>query len=243
VDLSQGQDINVLKALTVDDVMDEPAVVVTADAPLGKVVGELAGSSQPVIYVTDGDRRLRGSIVAADLRQALEHVDHAPFLLADDLARADLEPLTPDLGLDAVMRRFAGKNRDELPVVAADGTGLLVGVISRRHLMDAYQTELMKRDVVSELGGSLAGTATEEIHLGKDFRMCEIEAPGEFVDRSIRELDVRAAYGAEVLLLRRPSAEGDDRVEIVPEPHTVVHRGDHLVVLARERDLGRLRAL
>jgi len=246
VDLSQGQDINVLKALTVDDVMEEPAVVVQADAPLGEVVGELAGSSQPVIYVVDddrGDRRLRGSIVAADLRQALEHVDHAPFLLADDLARADLEPLTPDLGLDAVMRRFAGKNRDELPVVASDGVGRLVGVVSRRHLMDAYQTELMKRDVVSELGGSLAGTATEEIHLGKDFRMCEIEAPGEFVDRSIRELDVRAAYGAEVLLLRRPSAEGNDRVEIVPEPHTVVHRGDHLVVLAREPDLARLRAL
>lgn len=73
--------------------------------------------------------------------------------------------------------------------------------------------------------------------------MSEIEAPGEFVDRSIRELDVRAAYGAEILLLRRPSAEGDDHVEIVPEPQTVVHRGDHLVVLARERDLARLRAL
>ena len=93
--------------------------------------------------------------------------------------------------------------------MAGDGSGKLVGVISRRHLLDAYQAELMKRDVVSELGGSLAGAATEEIHLGKDFRMCEIEAPGEFVDRSIRDLDVRASWGAEILLLRRPSPDGD----------------------------------
>ncbi len=243
VDLSQGQDVNVLKALKVAEVMDEPQVEVPADAPLGEVVGELAGSSQGVLYVTDGDRRLRGFIAAEDLRQALEHVDEVPFLLAADLAREDLRTLIPDLGLDAVMRLFAGKNREELPVVAGDGSGRLVGVVTRRHLIDAYQTELMKRDVVSELGGSLAGTATEEIRLGKDFRMSEIEAPGEFVDRSIRELDVRAAFGAEILLVRRPSPGGDDRVEIVPEPDTVVRRGDRLVVLAREGDLIRLRAL
>ncbi|MGD2115853.1 MAG: chloride channel protein, partial [Acidobacteriota bacterium] len=149
VDLSRGQDINVLKALKVEDVMDEPAMEVPADAPLGEVIGELTGSPRPVVYVVDGERRLRGFIVAEDLRHALEHAHAAPFLIAADLAREDLHPLTPEVGLDSVMRLFAGKNREELPVVAGDGSGRLVGVVSRRHLIDAYQTELMKRDVVS----------------------------------------------------------------------------------------------
>lgn len=243
VNLAQGRDINVLKALKVSEVMDEPTVEVPADAPLGELIGDLTSSPRAVVYVVDSDRRLRGFIVAEDVRHAVEHAETTPFLLAADLAREDTRTLTPDLGLDAVMRIFAGKNREELPVVAADGSGRLVGVVSRRHLIDAYNTELMKRDVVSELGGSLASTATEEIHLGKDFRMCEIDAPGAFVDRSIRDLDVRATYGAEILLLRRPTADGSDQVELVPEADTVVRRGDRLVVLARETDLGRLRAL
>lgn len=243
VNLAQGRDINVLKALKVSEVMDEPAVEVPADAPLGELIGDLTSSPRAVVYVVDNDRRLRGFIAAEDVRQAIEHAETTPFLLAADLARSDARTLTPDLGLDAVMRIFAGKNREELPVVAADGSGRLVGVVSRRHLIDAYNTELMKRDVVSELGGSLTSTATQEIHLGKDFRMCEIDAPGVFVDRSIRDLDVRATFGAEILLLRRPTADGSDRVEIVPEADTVVHRGDRLVVLAREGDLVRLRAL
>ena len=244
LDLSHGQDVNVLKALKVADVMEEPAVVVPAGAPLGELVGELATSPRPVVYVVGRDRRLRGFIAAEDVRAALEHVDDgAPFLLAADLAREDLRTLTPETGLDAVMRIFAGKNREELPVVAGDGSGRLVGVVGRRHLLDAYQTELMKRDVVAELGGSLTETAKEEVHLGKDFRMTEIDAPGAFTGRSIRDLGVRARWGAEVLLIRRPAPHGDDQVEIVPEADTVVHRGDRLVVLARTRDLARLRAL
>jgi CIC family chloride channel protein len=243
LDLSHGQDVNVLKALQVADVMEEPPVVVPAGAPLGELVGELASSPRPVVYVVGRDRRLKGFIAAEDVRAALEHVDGAPFLLAADLAREDLRTLTPETGLDTVMRIFAGKNREELPVVAGDGSGRLVGVVGRRHLLDAYQTELMKRDVVAELGGSLDETAHEEIHLGKDFRMTEIDAPGAFTGRTIRDLDVRARWGAEVLLIRRPNPSAGDEVEIVPEPDTTVHRGDRLVVLARKRDLARLRAL
>lgn len=140
------------------------------------------------------------------------------------------------------MKVFSGKNRGELPVTDEDGR--LVGVVTRRHLLDAYNSELMKRDLAAGLGGSLAATATEEVHLGEDYRMAEIDAPGEFAGRSIRDLDVRARYGAQILLVRRTSPVGaPDVVETAPEADTVVERGDQLVVVARARDLDRLRAL
>jgi CBS domain-containing protein len=148
--------------------------------------------------------------------------------------------VSPDQDLDAVLRIFAGKNRDELPVLDAEGR--LLAVVSRGHLLDAYNSELMKRDMVAGLSGSVTATATEEVHLGEGFRMAELDAPGAFLGRSIRDLDVRARYGAQVLLLRR-AGPGGDALEILPEPDTVVERGDHLVVLGREDDLERLRRL
>ena len=74
--------------------------------------------------------------------------------------------------------------------------------------------------------------------------MMEIDAPGELVGRSIRELGVRARYGAQILLLKRPSATGGaDTLTVVPEPDTVVERGDRMVVVGRAADLKRLAAL
>ncbi|MCP4659229.1 MAG: CBS domain-containing protein [bacterium] len=245
IDVFRGKDINVLRSLRVSDVMSQQLVKVREHEPFGELLREVATHPHAYFYVVDTEDRLKGFIVLSELRGALQDVDvpSAP-LLATDLAREDIRPLTPDQDLDTVMRIFSGKNREELPVIAGDGTRKLLGVVRHRHLIEAYNRELMKRDMVAGLGSSLAGTATEEIHLGEDFRMVEIDAPGEFLNRSIRELDVRARYGAQILLLRRPSPTGDaDRVEVIPEPETVVARGDRLVVVARKKDLERLQAL
>jgi CIC family chloride channel protein len=243
IDIRRGQDINVLKSLHVRDVMDAGMVKVAADQPFGELIGEIAVHPHECFYVVDGGDRLKGVIVLSDLRSALEDAEAvADFLVAADLSREDFPGLSPDQDLDSVMKVFSGKNRGELPVV--DEAGRIVGVVSRRHLLDAYNRELMKRDMASGLRGSLAATATEEVHLGEDYRMAEIDAPGEFAGRSIRDLDVRARYGAHILLLRRPSGTGGaDSVEMAPEPDMVVDRGDQLVVVARARDLARLRAL
>jgi trk system potassium uptake protein TrkA len=80
--------------------------------------------------------------------------------------------------------------------------------------------------------------------MGDDYMMSEIDAPGLFLGKSIRDLDVRARYRAQILLVRRPSHPADDgRTEVVPGPDTVIQRGDRLVVMARNPDLARLKAL
>lgn len=142
------------------------------------------------------------------------------------------------------MRVFRGKDRSELPVVTDDDSQRLIGVVDRSHLIDAYNSELMKRDMVAGFRGSLAAAAGGEIELGQDYRMAEIEAPGALIGHSLRELDVRARYRGQILLLKRPSsAPGRDTLELVPGPDTVIQRGDRVVIVARQEDLDRLRTL
>jgi TrkA-C domain len=139
-------------------------------------------------------------------------------------------------------RLFGGRSREEFPVVEEDGT--LLGVISRRHLMDAYNAELMKRDMTAGLGGSLTATAMDEVQLGEGFKMAEIEAPGEFLDHTLGELDVRNNYGVQVVLIRRPTHSAAKQVvEMLPGPRTTISRGDRLVVMGSDDELRRLRAL
>jgi CIC family chloride channel protein len=241
IDISLGRDLNVLRALKVGEVMSRDADTVKPEQSVGELISLVTEHPQYCFYVVGEDRRLEGVIVLAELRRVLPEMEGAEALVARDLARTDLSTLSPQQDLDTVMRIFAGKNREELPVTE---DGRLVGVLSRQHLLDAYNEELLKRDMVSELSSSLTATTTEEVNLGGDFQMAEIDAPGAFVGRSIRDLDVRARFGAHVLLLRRraPSGSGQ-RLELVPEPDTVVARGDRLVLVARADALGRLRGL
>jgi chloride channel protein, CIC family len=244
IDIARGRDVNVLRSLKVRDVMTADLSRVRSDQPFREFLVDLTEQHHPCLYVVDAEDRLRGFIVLSEIQQALEQAhDHSASLLAADLAREDLRTLTPDQRLDVVMRIFGGKNREELPVVAADGSGRLLGVVTRRHLIEAYNSEIMRRDMVAGLGGSLLGTATEEIHLGEDHWMVAVDAPEAFLGRTIRDLDVRARYGAQILLIKRASGVASpETFQIVPEPDTVVERGDRLVVMARKEDLQRLRS-
>ena len=119
------------------------------------------------------------------------------LVVAGELADPRVPTVRPDQDLNAVMRLFDGRNREELPVVEG---GRLLGVVSRRHLVEAYNRELMKRDLLSGFSAGVAATEAGEVSLGEGYRMTEIEAPGEFVGRSIRELDVRSRFDVHVLL-------------------------------------------
>lgn len=241
IDIRRGRDLNVLRALKVEDFMSGELVTIPADQSVAELIRRVTEHPQSCFYVVEDDMRLEGVIILAELLRKLPDLEEAKSLPARAVARTDSTTLAPEQDLDTVMRIFAGKNRDELPVVRG---GRLVGVLSRQHLLDAYNEELLKRDMVSEISSSLVATATEEVHLGGDYKMAEIDAPGTFVGRSIRDLDVRARFGAQILLLRRPSASGAEReLEVVPEPDTVVARGDRLVLVARGADLARLRGL
>ncbi len=242
VDVYRGRDLNVLKSLHVRDVMSRGYVQVPAAKPFGELVGEIAIHPHPCFYVVDPEDRLKGVIVLSELRKAVLDPDlFSDLLVAKDLAEEDVKALRPEQDLDTVLRIFGGKSREELPVI--DDDGKLVGIVTRRHLLDSYTNELMKREMVASLGGSLTATSHEEVHLGEDYRMVEIDAPGELVGRSIRELDVRARYGAQILVLHRSSPAGGDTLTVIPEPDTVVERGDRMVVVGRAADLERLRTL
>jgi len=245
-DLFRGREVNVLRSLRVQDVMDDELATLAADTPLTELVERFADSPRSYYYTTDGAGNLQGVIAFAELRHALLNADaFSEIAVAGDLARTDVPRVTPDQDLDTVMRIFGGKDRDELPVVGSADRGRLVGVVNRRHLIDAYGRELMKRDMVTSLSSGVAAAATEEVVLDGGHLIAEIEAPGEFVGNTIGELDVRNRYHVQILLIRRssPHSGAADKIELVPGPGESVLRGDHLVVMGARSQVHRLRKL
>ncbi|MBI4879570.1 MAG: chloride channel protein [Planctomycetes bacterium] len=246
VDIRRGREVNVLRSLRVRDAMTERAARVPPAETFGRLLSRIADEPAAYYYVVTDGGQLRGVIGLSDVSASIPDAGLLTnLLLAEDIARDDVPTVNMDDDLDTVMRIFDGLDREELPVVD-EGSGRLLGVISRRHLVEGYNRELMKRDMVSGIGTSVQAAAKsgQAMRLGDGFAMVEMDAPGEFIGLTIRELDVRRRYGVEILLIRKaPGTQALRAREVVPVADEAIGRGDRLVVVGQDEALVRLQKL
>ncbi|MBL7158711.1 MAG: TrkA family potassium uptake protein [Candidatus Omnitrophica bacterium] len=94
-----------------------------------------------------------------------------------------------------------------------------------------------EREMGVRLANSLVSTSViEHIELSDESSIAELIPPKDFIGRSLRELDIRAKYGVNVIAVRRkiPSSSGEkdeDILNVSPKAENVITKGDILVVL------------
>lgn len=241
VDVFRGHELNLLRSVRAADVMGRDLVKVAEGRPLGEMLDLLSREPRSAYYVVDDRGRLTGVIRPSDLQETLAQAEAlGSLIVAGDLAREDPRAVGPDTPLDGVMRTLADEQPDELAVVG-DG-GRVLGVVGRRHVLDAYNRELMKRDMATGMGSRLDATRATEMKVGQDYGMIEVDVPAGFIGRSLRSLDVRTRWGVQVLLVRRPVQGADGRRDLVPDGETVLKPGDRLVMLGPDQAVARFRA-
>lgn len=141
--LSYGTDAAVLARTTVADCVDRDIVTVPANADLRSIPSLIQESRQTEFPVVSEDGRLVGMLHRDALRDAVEAGDHAaPLVVAADLVRAHDERVTPEDSLLTALRRLGAEDVDHLPVVDVMTKEQLLGIVSRQHLMAAYERAL-----------------------------------------------------------------------------------------------------
>jgi CIC family chloride channel protein len=164
--------------------------------------------------------------------------------MAADLMQENVPLVYPDQDLDSIMRLFGGRDLEELPVVESEAKRRFLGTISRGDLLEAYNQEIRRRDMVSGLVSDLADAQNEPIYLGRGHWLREISVPGSFEHRSLKELDIRRNHGVQVVLLRRPAGvHHDEWMDLVPGPDTVLELGDQMVLIGEKAALDRLQGV
>ncbi|WP_371877541.1 chloride channel protein [Pyxidicoccus parkwayensis] len=107
---------------------------VSPSAPFQEVVAMLlelpAGED---LYVTDDQGRYRGALVLDALKGHLPDHSLLQATIAEDILDTRVSPITPDLSLAEVARRFSETALERLPVVDSDYR--LLGTISKRDVL------------------------------------------------------------------------------------------------------------
>ncbi|HWE96258.1 MAG TPA: chloride channel protein [Tepidisphaeraceae bacterium] len=142
VRLGTGADLTILRRIILEQVRLEPATTLPATSPADKLMELTASAGVTDFVITDEDKAYCGMVVADDLQTALLDREAIPLLLAGDLMRTGLPCVKTTDDLASVLETFSQYEVAKLPVCLSQSPGHVIGLVSRRALMDQYHRAL-----------------------------------------------------------------------------------------------------
>lgn len=241
ISLFRGQEVNVLRSLKVSMVMKKDYEKVYVDTPFRKLMDLTITSPHPNFFVVDRQNQLSGVISIHDVRRIInQSEDFESILVAFDLLTPLNHYFTPDDTLDILMKAFSEINIDELPIVNSETKKQLIGRVSKNDVIEAYNKEVLKRDMVTSVSSYISSLQKfKKIELVDGEILCEVEVSGEFVNKTLQELDLRKRFGIEVILIKQsyPLGKREKQNVISPKPDYRFKLGDTILIMCPKDDL------
>jgi len=145
IDLEAGKEVNIMKALKVGDVMAQNPESVPEHMTLRQFTEFIADTRHTNFPLVNQRGELAGIISVQDFMGVVFEKDLMDLVVIKELATLDVTTVHADDNLDTAMRRIGYRNIEQLPVVSVTDEKKLVGIISRRDMVSAYNKALMAR--------------------------------------------------------------------------------------------------
>ncbi|MHC4539813.1 MAG: chloride channel protein, partial [Planctomycetota bacterium] len=234
-----GEDLNILRAIPVRDVLRHDEASFCETAPFDSLVRMALETRRNVFFTLDEDSRFTGAISLQDLKYVLSnpreltHVHHITDF------KLELTPVLITQSLDAVVDRFAETGFDRLPVV--DGQQRLTGSVIMSDIMRKYNQEVANRNISIELGARVtAHDKSHMLHVGSDTVVAEIEVPRWMVGKQLGDLELRSRYHVSVFIVKDVQKHGEPRF-VTPNAAYVFGAGNTLLVGGTQKDIEALK--
>ncbi len=138
--------LDILEEMKVKDILipKEKIITVPENMWLRDVWNLVAETNQTHFPVLDATGQLSGVFTLNDIRNVLYEQELATLVIVKDFANWPVITVTPNENLSSAMRKFTLKNIESLPVVDEENPRKLLGIITRRDLIAAYNKKLME---------------------------------------------------------------------------------------------------
>jgi len=236
-------DANVLKSVSVKQVMKDEAVLIPEETPLPVVIKKLMESKHSTFYTINKEKNLSGTINETELRQIITEYEHIrEVLVARDIASQGVTTVFANDDLDTVMKLFEKKGADEFPVIDSIQKNKIVGTVRRQDVISAYNRESLKKNMPEFFSYELETVSNKKpSRVFDDFSIAEVKAPENFVGKTIAELAIRKNYGLTVLMIRTSSSpyseiQGEDNL-LLPEPNYHFNNDDVLLLFGSNKKI------
>jgi CIC family chloride channel protein len=244
IGIKEGMETNVMESIFVKNVYRKEFEAINVADNFSQIVNRVIQGKVtdfPVINLND---HVIGMISIHDIKDYLYEKEALQnLLIAGDISNSNFETLSPDDSCQTALDKFRKFSYEGLPVVDKTNSGRILGVIWRRDIQDAYDREIEKRELTSNLA-SLITMKEEEpmVHFMEGYSIIEIAPPKSFIGNSIRELNIRSKYGVDVLSIKI-NDKGREKINAIPSPDYIIKEDDTLIIAGEIKNITMVRTL
>ena len=244
IGLKEGIETNVMESILVEDVYSKEFETINATDNFSQVVNKVIQGKEFDYPVITGDGKILGIISLGDIKDYLFEKDSLQnLLIAGDIANTTFDTITPGDNCGIVLEKLRYSRYEGLPVIEDKDSNKIIGFIRRKEILDAYHKAIERKEITSSLASSISMKDEEpQVHFMEGYSINEIASPKSFIGKSIRELNIRARYGVDVLSIKTKEKRGE-KIKAIPSPDYIIKENDTLVIAGEIKHINVLRQL
>ena len=150
VNIRAGKEVNVLKSISVKDVMNPEVETIPENITLGRLAEKMSKSKNNSFPVVDEEGNLTGILSFFDYRDVVFDENLKDLVVAKDIATRNVVTVSLDDNLYNAMEKITSKDFSILPVVSPSTQSQLLGVLTRRDIIGAYNKAVIKKSIVHD---------------------------------------------------------------------------------------------
>lgn len=192
----------------------------------GDVVQDASEFATHAVQVDATDERSLRAI-------GIENIDVAVVAVGDIEASILITLILREIGIKDIVAKATTDNH---------------GKVLRR--VGATKVVYPERDMGARIASSLiAPEVVEHIDLSPDYSIVEIKPPKEFIGKSLKQINLRAQYGVNVIAIKRRipgvgeegKIEIQEKIDVVPAPSEVITEEDTLIIVGENKNIEKLK--
>ncbi len=238
IGLKEGMETNVMESIYVKDVYRKEYEAILVTDNFSQIVNRIIRGKEADFPVVDSEGHVSGMISIHDIKDYLyERESLQNLLIAGDISNPYFESISPEDSCQMALDKLRKYSFDGLPVVADTNSNKIIGIIWRKDIQDAYDREIERRELTSNLA-SLITMKDEEpmVHFMEGYSIIEIAPPKSFIGKSIRELNIRKQYGVDVLSVKIKEKKGE-KINAIPSPEYIIKANDTLIIAGEIKNI------
>jgi CIC family chloride channel protein len=131
----------------VRDVMNRDVETIAEGSALAEMTDKISKSKYNSFPVLDAENKLAGILSFNDYSQALFDEDLKHLVVAKDLMSENVVTVLADDDLYTALGKISRKDFSTMPVVSPDDPAELVGIVTRRDIIGAYEQAVLKKSL------------------------------------------------------------------------------------------------
>lgn len=228
IPLERDRDVDIMKGLTVGEVMTQKPDVVRAEMSLTELADTFVRTRHHGFPVVDKEDCLLGVVTVQDLERVTSQTSGDTLTVAD-ITERDVVTAYPNEPLSKALRQMSERNFGRIPVIDPQQPTRLVGLLRRADIVRAYRYAILRK--------------LEHQHRRENLRL------GRLTDTEIVELPLSSgmrAVGRRIKDLKLPSQalitsiRRDEQV-IIAHGETLLQPGDKMIILTQQGTVGAVR--